>query len=84
MVDDRHEAIDRAVESLPEELKETAFAWAADVIMADGVLPDESREFIWELAAKLSVGSEIAAEIIKVMAIRNRTIDEGAKVAPQL
>ena len=57
-----------------EEMKETAFAWAVDVITADGILPDENREFIWELAEKLSVDSEIAAEIIKVMAIRNRTI----------
>lgn len=72
MVDDRQEAIDLAVKSLPEEMKETAFAWAVDVITADGVLPDESREFIWEMAAKLSIDSEIAAEIIKVMAIRNR------------
>jgi tellurite resistance protein len=71
---ERQAALDRAVKSLPEEMKETAFAWAIDVITADGILPDENREFIWELAAKLSVGSEIAAEIIKVMAIRNRTI----------
>jgi hypothetical protein len=77
---DRQAAIDRAVKSLPEEMKETAFAWAADVIMADGVLPDESAEFIRKLAAKLSVDSEIAAEIIKFMAIRNRIIDKGAKI----
>ena len=70
---DRQAALDRAVNSLPEEMKETAFAWAADVIMADGDLPDESRVFIWDLAARLSVDSEIAAEIIKIMAIKNRT-----------
>ena len=49
-------------------------------MVADGVLPDESREFIRELSEKLSVGIETAAEIIKVMAIRNRTLDRGAKV----
>ncbi|MGD8775749.1 MAG: tellurite resistance TerB family protein [Syntrophobacterales bacterium] len=77
---DRRAALDRAVKSLPEEMKETAFAWAIDVLMADGFLADESKEFVGQLAAKLSVDSEIASEIIKVMAIRNRTIDGGAKV----
>ena len=70
---DRQAALERAVKSLPKEMKETAFAWAVDVITADGVLTDENREFISELAATLSIDSEIAAEIIKVMAIRNRT-----------
>jgi hypothetical protein len=77
---DRQAALERAVKSLPEEMKETAFAWAVDMIMADGVLPHESGELIRELAEKLSVDSGIAAEIIKVMAIRNRTINRGAKV----
>jgi hypothetical protein len=79
---DRQTALERAVKSLPEEMKETAFAWAVDVIMADGVLPDESGELIREIAEKLSVDSGIAAEIIKVMAIRNRTINSSAKVDP--
>ncbi len=79
---DRQVALDRAVHSLPTEMKETAFALAAEVIMADGVLPDDSAEVIRKLAVKLSVESGITAEIIKVMAIRNRTINRGTEVNP--
>ena len=75
-VSDRQEALDRAVTSLPEELKETALAWAGDVLMANEILPDESREFMTELATKLSVDSETTRKIIHMgYAIKNRTLD---------
>jgi tellurite resistance protein len=77
---DREEALELALASLPGELKETAVSWAADVLMADGVLAPESKMFVEELARKLSVDSEITCEILEVMAIRNRTIDRGTKV----
>ena len=64
---------------MPEELKETAISWAADVFMADGVLADKSKAFIEVLATKLSVGSDMTTKIFEFMAIRNRTLDKGAK-----
>jgi hypothetical protein len=43
-VGDRQAALEPAAKLLPEEMKETAFARAADVIMADGLLPNENRD----------------------------------------
>jgi hypothetical protein len=66
-VSDRQGTLDRAVNSLPEELKETGLAWAGDVLMANGIPLDESREFMTELATKLSVDSETTRKIIHMV-----------------
>jgi hypothetical protein len=71
---DQAEFIDLAVRSLPTRLKETAFEWAVDILVDDGVRVEEKEEFLRELATKLSLDDLVAAEIIQVRAIRNRTV----------
>ena len=66
--------VDLAITSLPSELKEKAFAWAADVAIENGILTDEKNQFLETLAAKLSIDSDVAARIIEVSAIRKRTL----------
>ena len=71
---DRAEFIDLAVRSLPIKLKETAFAWAVDILVDDGVRVEEKEEFLRELATKFSLDEHVATEIIHVRAMRNVTV----------
>ncbi len=61
-----------AIDHLPEELHETAFAVATDVIMSDGQVTKEEENTLNLLADKLSVQKEIAHQIVQVMAIKNK------------
>ena len=71
---DWEEFIDLAVKSLPTELKETAFTWAADIVSDSEIRVEKERDFLDNLATKLSIDSNVVAEIIVVRASRNRTI----------
>jgi hypothetical protein len=62
-------ALDLAVTSLPADLKETAFAWAADMIARNGGLTDAKKEFLDELATQLSIKRKVAARILKEVAV---------------
>ena len=68
------EFIDLAVRSLPVKLKKTAFAYAIDILVDDGVRVEEKEEFLRELATKLSLDEHVATEITHVRAIRNMTV----------
>ena len=61
-----------AIASLPQELHDTAFAVATDVIMSDGQVTKEEEITLNLLADKLSVEKEIANQIVHVMAIKNK------------
>lgn len=61
-----------ANESLPQDLRETAFAVAADLVLADGVVTEEERSFLDELFRALGISEEIATKVIDVMVIKNR------------
>ena len=66
------EAISGAAAKLTPELRETAFAFAVDMVLADGTISGEEEKFIEDLAKKLQVSDKLAKEIIQVTAIRNR------------
>lgn len=63
---------DIAKESLPYEMRESAFAVASDLILADGVIAVEEQEFLNDLYQALSLDSEVATQIVEVMLIKNR------------
>ncbi|AFY55980.1 hypothetical protein Riv7116_3528 [Rivularia sp. PCC 7116] len=71
----RHEGVnnlfDSAKDSLSEELRETAFAVATDLILVDGILVEE-QDFLVELYQALRIRGEIGQKIIEVMFIKNR------------
>lgn len=71
----RHEGVnnlfDSAKDSLSEELRETAFAVATDLILVDGILVEE-QDFLLDLYQALRIRSEIGQKIIEVMFIKNR------------
>jgi tellurite resistance protein len=64
--------LDRSVETLPEDLSETAFAVACDLVLADQGIEDEEKQYLSNLQRKLSLDREQALKIFKVLAIKNR------------
>jgi tellurite resistance protein len=61
-----------AKDSLPESLTQTAFAVATDLVLADGVVTDEEKEFLDELYKALEIPEEVASNVIDVMLIKNK------------
>jgi tellurite resistance protein len=67
------DALFRAAQaSLPENLKESAFAVATDMVLADGVVTREEQDFLNDLYHSLGIASDIANQIVQVMLIKNR------------
>jgi tellurite resistance protein len=61
-----------AKEVLTPELRETAFTVATDLVLADGVVTEEEEQFLKDLEDRLEISSELALQVIRVMAIKNR------------
>ena len=61
-----------SVEGLPEDMKFTAFACAVDIALADGVVEDEEKEIINQLAESLQIPEATAVSIIEVLIIKNK------------
>ncbi len=57
--------------AVPPELRETVFANAVDIVLADGTVEEEEREFIDDLQAKLEVDEKRAKAIVQVMVHKN-------------
>jgi tellurite resistance protein len=57
---------------LPERLHETAFANACDLILADGVVEEEEKEYLNQLQQILGISGDQAITIVEVMIIKNR------------
>ena len=66
------ELIEKAVEALPTELRETAFANACDIVLADGVVEDDETEFLDKLQGKLDLDDDEAVTIVRVMVVKNK------------
>ena len=64
--------LQRCTETLPEELHETVFANACDLVLADGVVEEEEKEFLDDLQKFLSISGDQAITIVEVMVIKNR------------
>ncbi len=61
-----------SVPAVPPELRETAFANAVDIVLADGVVDPEEKTFIDNLAAQLEMDEKRSLAIIKVMVFKNK------------
>jgi tellurite resistance protein len=56
---------------VPPELSETVFANAVDLVMANGSVDDDERQFINDLKSKLGLDDERSRMIVKVMVYKN-------------
>ncbi|MDZ8134109.1 MAG: tellurite resistance TerB family protein [Nostoc sp. DedQUE04] len=70
--DDFNALFNAAKDSLSQELREAAFAVATDLVLAEGIIPEEEKNFLIDLYQALGVSSEIAIQIVQVILIKNR------------
>ncbi|MBG1264057.1 tellurite resistance TerB family protein [Nostoc commune] len=61
-----------AKDSLSQDLREAAFAVATDLVLAEGIVVEEEKNFLNDLYQALGVSSEIAVQIVQVILIKNR------------
>ncbi|MSQ07814.1 MAG: Tellurite resistance protein TerB [Dehalococcoidia bacterium] len=59
--------------ALSKEQCEQAFFLAADLLLADGVVEKEERQFLEELRLALAVDEPMALKIVEVVVIKNRS-----------
>ncbi len=57
---------------VPPELRETVFANAVDIVMANGSVDSDEKEFVNDVATQLELDTERAKKIIKVMSFKNK------------
>lgn len=60
-----------AAKAIPNELRDTAFAVAVDLMLCDRWLTPTERQFVDELRDTLNVDREMAVRIVEVIAIKN-------------
>ncbi len=60
-----------AKESLSEDLREAAFAIVTDMVMTDGIVTEEEKNFLNDLYQALGISREIAQKTMQVILIKN-------------
>jgi hypothetical protein len=63
---------DGCVETLPSDLRKAAFTNACNIVLADGILEDDEKEFINTLQDKLQLEANLAKTIAQVMILKNK------------
>ena len=64
--------VDGCCEVLPTELHKAAFANACNIVLADGVLESDEKDFVDRLSQKLNLDPKTAKTIAQVMVIKNK------------
>ncbi len=64
--------IEGCTAALPKELANAAFANACNIVLADGVVDSDEKEFIEKLRNKLGLDNNVAKAIAQVMVIKNK------------
>lgn len=67
------EAVTRAAAVLNPEIRETAFAFACDMVFADGVVAATEGQFLNSLAQRLSIREDVGKAVVRAAVIRNRS-----------
>lgn len=61
-----------AKSSLPYDLHASVFAVATDLVLADGVVTDQERDFLNQLHRALEIPDDTAMQIVEVMMMKNQ------------
>lgn len=64
--------INMAKEGLPAEMRETAFAVATDLALADGEIANQEKDILTKIQQALGIPEDKAVNIIEVMLIKNK------------
>ena len=66
------ELIEKSVDAVPPELRRTVFANACDIVLADGVVEDDEKDFLDKLQDELEIEDDDAINIVRVMVVKNK------------
>jgi tellurite resistance protein len=66
------QAVARAAEALRPELRETAFAFACDMVLADGLVGQNEEAFLTSLMNTLGLAENSGRSIVWATLVRNR------------
>ncbi len=66
------ELVDVCCGVLPKDLSNAAFANACNIVLADGSVDGDEKEFVDKLRKKLGVEPDVAKAIAQVMVIKNK------------
>lgn len=69
---DPEQLLQHASDAVSADMKATAFAIAADLLMADGHVAGEEKSFLERIQKTLGVSDDIAVKVVEVMAIKNK------------
>jgi hypothetical protein len=61
-----------SVQALPEKLYQPVYAVCVDLVLADGTINKEEKDFLFDLQHKLEINTELAMEISEVICIKNQ------------
>ncbi|KER09176.1 MAG: hypothetical protein HY22_13280 [[Candidatus Thermochlorobacteriaceae] bacterium GBChlB] len=64
--------IAEAARSISPDLKETVFAVASDLTLADGAVEEPEKRFLNHLQSELGIANETATKIVEVMVLKNK------------
>lgn len=64
--------VDQAKVALPQDLRETAFAIATDLVLSDRTVTPQEQAFLDDLYRILEIPGDTALQIVQVMTIKNR------------
>jgi len=64
--------IAEAAKSISPDLKETVFAVASDLTLADGAVEETEKKFLNHLQTALALSNETATKIVDVMVLKNK------------
>jgi hypothetical protein len=64
--------VDHAKASLAQDMRETAFAIATDLVLSDHTVTPQEQAFLEDLYRILEIPSDTAQKIVQVMTIKNR------------
>lgn len=63
--------VQQASKVIPASLRPSVLAVAADLVLVDGTLQRQERQFLSELARQLKIAPALSLQILKVIAIKN-------------
>ena len=66
------DAVSKAAATLSQSLRETAFSFAADMILADGRVGEKEQKFLAELVRVLGISEQVGASVVYCTLLRNR------------
>lgn len=65
------EIVQRASKVIPTSLRPSVLAVAADLVLVDGTLQRQERQFLSELARQLKIAPALALQILKIISLKN-------------